>query len=158
MFCASWLPKMMGRLQVPLALAPIALALSLSACALEPQAEAAVGEEVAVAAVETISAADLSAMLQAGEAVLVDVRTPAEFAESRLSGALNAPLSTFEAAAMPMEDGRETILYCRSSRRSGEAAEMLAAHIGGTVRHLEGGILAWEEAGLETLAEPDPAG
>lgn len=136
----------------------LTLAVSLSGCSPEAEAEAATSEAAAVlAAVETISAADLAAMLEAGEAVLVDVRTPEEFAEARLAGALNAPLSTFDPASIPMEQARETILYCRSSRRSGEAAEMLAEHIGGTVRHLEGGIMAWEEAGLETLAEPRPA-
>lgn len=139
----------------------LALAIGLTGCTLEPQAEAATSEEAAVAAVaavETISAAELAAMLEAGEAILVDVRTPAEFAEARLSGALNAPLSTFDPASIPMEEGRETILYCRSSRRSGEAADILANHIGGTVRHLEGGIVAWQDAGMETMAEPEPAG
>ncbi|TIX51076.1 rhodanese-like domain-containing protein [Alteraurantiacibacter aquimixticola] len=137
----------------------LCLPLALAACSVEEEeiAPGAVAEEASVAAVETISAVDLAAMLKAGEAILVDVRTPEEFAEMRLAGALNAPLSTFDPASIPMEVGRTTILMCRSSRRSGEAATKLAEHIGGTVRHLEGGILAWEEAGLETLAEPRPA-
>lgn len=135
----------------------LALAFALAACSSQPVADAP-AEEVTegVAAVETISAADLATMLEAGKAVLVDVRTPAEFAEARLAGALNAPLSTFDPGAVPMEDDRETILYCRSSRRSGQAAEMLAEHIGGKVRHLEGGIEAWQQAGLETVSEPAP--
>lgn len=136
----------------------LALAFALAACTSQPAADAPVEETTkGVAAVETISAADLAAMLDAGEAVLVDVRTPTEFAEARLAGALNAPLSTFDPAAVPMEGDRETILYCRSSRRSGQAAEMLAEHIGGTVRHLEGGIEAWQAAGLDTVSEPEPA-
>ena len=141
-----------------LAAAAFACALSLSACSVEE--EELLGDEqaeVRVAAVETIPAADLAARVAAGEVLLVDVRTPAEFAESRIPGALNAPLSTFDPAAIPMEEGRETILYCRSSRRSGQAAEMLSEFTQGTVHHLEGGIMAWEEAGLETVAEPAPA-
>ena len=136
----------------------LAGAIALAGCTPQPS-EQAPAEEAAesVAGVETISAADLAAMLEAGEAVLVDVRTPEEFAELRLAGALNAPLSTFDPASMPIEDGRETILYCRSSRRSGQAAEMLSQHIGGTVRHLEGGIEAWQKAGLDTVSEPEPA-
>lgn len=129
--------------------APFALALAamLPGCSLVPAAEAAGGESAGNAAVRTISVADLATMIEAGEVVLVDVRTPGEFAEARLAGALNAPLSTFDPASIPREDHRETILYCRSSRRSEEAAVMLANDIGGTVRHLEGGIVAWQEAG-----------
>jgi len=135
----------------------LAGAIALAGCTSEPATEEVGSERAGMAAVETISAADLAAMIEAGEAVLVDVRTPTEFAEMRVAGALNAPLSTFDPAAMPMEDSRETILYCRSSRRSGQAAEMLSQHIGGTVRHLEGGIMAWQEAGLDTVSELEPA-
>ena len=67
--------------------------------------------------------------------VLIDVRTPKEFAEARLHGALNAPLQTFDPATIPMEAGRETILYCRSSGRSGRAAKILAEHIDGKADH-----------------------
>jgi rhodanese-related sulfurtransferase len=135
----------------------LAASLTLSGCA-ESTASAQMAPGATQGArVETITAAQLAAMMAAGEVVLVDVRTPAEFAEVRLAGALNAPLSTFDPASIPMEQGRETILMCRSSRRSGQAAEMLSQHTGGLVRHLEGGIIAWQEAGLETLAEPAPA-
>lgn len=91
--------------------------------------------------------------MASGEVVLIDVRTPAEFAESRLPGSLNAPLGTFEPASIPMEAERETILYCGSSRRSGIAATALSKYLGTTVRHLEGGIAAWNEAGLDTIAD-----
>ncbi len=138
--------------------APAALALALAACTQQAEREAPVEQAATeeAAAVELIPAADLAAMMAAGEALVIDVRTPAEFAESRLAGALNAPLSTFDPASIPMMEDRETILYCGSSRRSGIAAEMLAEHKGGKVRHLEGGITAWKEAGLETQAEPEP--
>lgn len=129
------------------------LTLIVGACSQGQTAEPVEQIEM-VPAVELLAAGDLSAKLAAGEAIVIDVRTPAEFAEARLPGALNAPLSTFDPASIPFVEGRETILYCRSSRRSGEAATMLAEHIGGTVRHLEGGILAWQEAGLSTLAQP----
>jgi len=135
----------------------IATSLALSGCAGSVDSVQASPAASQGARVETITAAQLAAMMAAGEVVLVDVRTPAEFAEVRLKGALNAPLSTFDPASIPMEEGRETILMCRSSRRSGQAAEMLSQYTGGLVRHLEGGIIAWEAAGLETLAEPTPA-
>lgn len=111
------------------------------------------------AEVTFISPAELSALMVEGKVVLVDVRTPAEFAEARLAGSLNAPLQTFDPASIPMEarlaqDGRETVLYCRSSARSAQAAAQLAAHVSGKIRHLEGGIIAWQEAGLPVVAQP----
>ena len=102
-------------------------------------------------AVKTLTATELAAMIERGEVVLIDVRTPEEFSSGRLPGALNAPINTFDAASIPVDETRETILYCRSSGRSQRAAEMLAEHIGGTVRHLEGGIIAWQEAGGEVI-------
>jgi rhodanese-related sulfurtransferase len=135
----------------------LAASLALSGCAGSTATAQMSSGATQGARVEMITATQLAAMMAAGEVVLVDVRTPAEFAEVRLAGALNAPLSTFDPASIPMEQGRETILMCRSSRRSAQAAEMLSQHTGGLVRHLEGGIIAWQEAGLETLAEPAPA-
>ncbi len=145
----------MRLLAAPLAL-PLALSLALSACTVEEGdiAGSEAEEQETDATVETIGAVELAAMIERGEVLLVDVRSPQEFAEMHLAGALNAPIATFVPEAIPREEGRETVLYCRSSRRSGRAAEQLAAHLGRRVRHLEGGILAWQEAGLDTIAEP----
>jgi len=76
------------------------------------------------------------------------VRTPEEFAEGHLEGAVNIPLDTFDSAALPDPEGAQRVLYCRSDRRSGIAADRLAEATGRDAVHLEGGILAWEDAGL----------
>lgn len=131
----------------------------LPACSEErglPTPEAMAGETFksargSASAVELLDVAELTAMIARGEVVLVDVRTPGEFGEGRLPGSLNAPVETFDAASIPIEADRETILYCRSARRSEQAAQMLAEHTGGTVRHLAGGIIAWDEAGGEVI-------
>jgi phage shock protein E len=100
------------------------------------------------AAIEEIAAEALAARMARGEVVLVDVRTPAEFAEGHIAGALSLPLDSFDPATLPRETGRETILYCRSDRRSGLAAQAVVEALGGPVRHLDGGIVAWQAAGL----------
>lgn len=132
--------------------------LALAGCSQVHSTEAPAAAEQR-AEVAFISPAELSALMADGKVVLIDVRTPEEFAEARLAGALNAPLQTFEPASIPMEalvgdTGRETILYCRSSARSARAAALLSAQIKGKVRHLEGGIIAWQEAGLPVIAQP----
>ena len=130
------------------------LAVALCACSPAPaEADPATdaGRQEAGAQVLTLDAETLAARAQAGEVVLVDVRTPEEFASGHLPGAVNMPIETFDPAAVPQEEGRETILYCRSGNRSGRGAEQLAAYLDAPVRHLEGGIVAWEGAGLETV-------
>lgn len=133
------------RLTLPLA----AACLALSSCAAGPGPGQSAAAQQGV--IETISAYELAGMMAAGKVVLIDVRSPAEFAEMRIPGGLLSPLDTFDPAAIPQEAERETILYCRSSRRSAVAAQQLADYTGGTVRHLEGGILAWQEAGLDLI-------
>ncbi len=101
------------------------------------------------AGVLTIEAGALATRIDAGEPIqLIDVRTQEEFAEGHLAGAINVPLDGFDPATLPDPEGAQRVLYCRSDRRSGIAAEQLAAANGGTVVHLEGGIVGWEAMDL----------
>jgi rhodanese-related sulfurtransferase len=131
----------------------VAASLGLAACA-AGQAPATSASPQQVGEVTTLDSAELAALIEAGKVILIDVRTPAEFAEARIPGSLLAPLDTFDPAAIPHEPGRETILYCRSSARSGRAARLLADYTGNAVRHLEGGLSAWQAAGLPVIPEP----
>lgn len=88
---------------------------------------------------------------------LIDVRTPEEYAESHLAGAVNidatAPDFLANVEAQVGKD-RPLAIYCRSGRRSAEAAESLRK-AGYCVADLKGGILAWEEAGLPVTNDTD---
>ena len=80
--------------------------------------------------------------------VLLDVRTPQEFAQGCIEGALNIDVkdSLFiknVQAAIPA--GAKVALYCRSGRRSMMAAEQMLEK-GYVPVNLDGGILAWQEA------------
>ena len=80
---------------------------------------------------------------------LVDVRTPAEFAQGHIADAL---LIDFKAAdfdalcAEKLDKARPVAVYCRSGKRSAAAAQRLAA-AGFTVYNLQGGILEWIGSG-----------
>ncbi|MCL4671477.1 MAG: rhodanese-like domain-containing protein [Sphingomonadaceae bacterium] len=127
-------------------LAGPALAVALLAGACSPAADAAddaATVPVAGANVTTLDSAELAQLVEAGAVRLIDVRTPEEFAEGSIPGAVNVPLDRFDPATIIDEPGKETVLFCRSDRRSGLAAEKLAAQRGAAVRHLDGGILAW---------------
>jgi rhodanese-related sulfurtransferase len=90
----------------------------------------------------------LAKAIAEGSVRLIDVRRDDEWAEGRIEGAEHIPLDQFDPASLDLSDVREVVLYCRSGRRSGIAAEQLAKHTGKPAKHLEGGILAWQEADL----------
>lgn len=86
-----------------------------------------------------------------GEALIVDVRTPGEYARSHVTGALNVPLSDLEGRLVELRaaaDGRPLVLYCRSGRRARVAADILRSSGLGPVWHLDGQLSGWAAAGL----------
>ena len=76
--------------------------------------------------------------------VILDVRTPEEFAEGHIPGAINVANEDIADAEIPsLPDKSQLILvYCRSGRRSKEAAKKLVA-LGYTNIVEFGGILDW---------------
>ena len=134
----------------------LAGSLALSACGVATATDDAdeTADAAQEASVATLSSAELSVLLEEGNIRLIDVRTDEEVAEGMIPGAEHIVLDEFDPASLDLSDGREVVLYCRSSRRSGIAAERLSAYTGETARHLEGGILAWEEAGMNIVTAP----
>ena len=121
----------------------------LAACSADARDAADADETASFAgAVLEIGPQALAARIEAGETIqLIDVRSAEEFAEGHLEGAINIPVDEFDPAALPDPEGASRVLYCRSDRRSGVAAERLAAS-GAEGVHMDGGILAWEAVGL----------
>lgn len=106
--------------------------------------------------VKDLSPAQVKAMLDGEQIVLIDVREPSEFAAERIHGALNFPLSTFDPDAVPVSDERPVVFQCGSGKRSATAVERCLAAGVQVDSHLKGGIGAWRAAGLPTIAF-DPA-
>ena len=76
--------------------------------------------------------------------VILDVRTPEEYAAGHIPGAINVPnesIGTEEIPTLPVKD-RLILVYCRSGRRSKEAAQKLVS-LGYTNIVEFGGILDW---------------
>lgn len=67
---------------------------------------------------------DLQAILQQG-AVILDVRTPAEFAQGHVKGAVNVPLDQLQRSTAKVPKGKPVITCCRSGARSGMAEGIL---------------------------------
>jgi rhodanese-related sulfurtransferase len=90
--------------------------------------------------------------LQRGEAVLIDVREPDEFAREHIAGANLLPLSRFDPAQVRAKAKPEQriVMQCRSGRRSADACRMAAplAASGVQIFSLVGGIEAWKKENL----------
>ncbi|SFI40910.1 rhodanese-like domain-containing protein [Halpernia frigidisoli] len=56
---------------------------------------------------------------------LVDVRTPAEFAQGSVKGAVNIPLEDLQARISEFKGKENIITFCRTGHRSGQAIEIL---------------------------------
>jgi len=80
----------------------------------------------------------------AGKVRLIDVRTPAEFGEVHIAGSTLMPLDRLD----PAEITGPAVLVCRSGKRAEQARQKLAAAGCEHLAVLEGGVTAWEQAGL----------
>ncbi len=92
---------------------------------------------------------ELKAALDAGQPVkLIDVRSPAEYAEVHIDGSHLVPLSRLNADAVKATDAHAEacVLVCRSGRRAEQARRKLAAAGGVKLHVLEGGVDAWTDA------------
>jgi rhodanese-related sulfurtransferase len=95
-----------------------------------------------------ISAETLKALVDSGDAIVVDVREAREFEAGHIPGAINLPLSTFSPAALPEPQGRKLILSCAAGARSARALAACEAAHAEVDGHLAGGLGAWASAGL----------
>ncbi|GIX04064.1 MAG: sulfurtransferase [Planctomycetaceae bacterium] len=102
---------------------------------------------------KTISPQQLSLLTQQGtQPPLIDVRTPAEYQEVHIPWARNIPLDRLDPETLRREYAGVETLYvvCRSGSRGRQACEKLLA-AGLNVVNVEGGTMAWEQAGLPVV-------
>jgi len=78
-------------------------------------------------------------------AILLDVRTPEEFAEGKIEGAININVldGSFAAELQGLDSAKDYYVYCRSGGRSGQACSIMASKGFKTLSNLQGGVLGW---------------
>lgn len=101
--------------------------------------------------VTSLNAGEFSNLLkQQPDLVLLDVRTPSEYAEGHLPKSVNVDVFSsdfMQRATQLLGDKRSVALYCRSGRRSKQAAAQLSRK-GIQVYELSTGWLGWVKAAL----------
>jgi phage shock protein E len=82
--------------------------------------------------------------------VIIDVRTPAEFAQGHVPGAINIPVDQVanRVGELASAKNKDVVLYCRSGKRAGQAAEVLKSNGFNKLLHMEGDMPTWEAAKL----------
>lgn len=105
-----------------------------------------------VAKVINLSALELNENFDADKHLLLDVRTPEETSVSFIEGAsfINFYDEDFQAKLNAMDKSKEVFVYCKGGGRSAKAAEMLIEKGFKKVYNLQGGIMSWENANLDT--------
>ncbi len=112
------------------------------------------GGDTATARVETVPAATAAEILTGnGDAILLDIRTPGEFGTGHLEDAINIDFyaDDFEQRIGALDRDLSYVVYCRSGNRSGAAMELFRELSFVDVVDVEGGIVAWSEAGLPVV-------
>lgn len=100
-----------------------------------------------------LAPAKARAWLEEASPVLLDIRTPDEYAQERLKGAalLDFYAPDFVEKLGLLDKSAKYLIYCRSGNRSGKALETMG-QLGFTeAHHIEGGITAWTAAGYPTV-------
>ncbi|MEN9205344.1 MAG: rhodanese-like domain-containing protein [Thermostichales cyanobacterium SZTDM-1c_bins_54] len=99
--------------------------------------------------IQEIDPLTLKQWLDQGRVTLIDVREPAEFAEERIPGAINMPLSKFDPQQVPRSTAeRPVVLQCKMGSRSIRASCQLLDQGWNEVINLQGGIENWKRQRL----------
>lgn len=102
----------------------------------------------------SIAPSELADRRAAGKApVVIDVRTAQEYSAGHVPGAVNIPYDEVAARISEVEAPYGVVLYCMVGPRArkGESALLGAGYE--SVLHLEGGLAAWQAAGLPVERE-----
>jgi rhodanese-related sulfurtransferase len=97
-----------------------------------------------------VTPAQATHLINREDAIIIDVREPAQFAAGHVLGAKNVPLARLDAPTPDLlkRKARPVIVYGDVGDRAAKAAAALKKHGFARVTNLSGGIKAWQEAGL----------
>jgi phage shock protein E len=119
----------------------------------ETAAEATVADGAAqISGISTISVEAAAAITDnpPDDLVVLDVRTPEEFAEGHLEGAVLVDFyaADFAEQLAALDTDVPYLVYCRSGNRSGQALGVMEQLGFASAVDVDGGIVAWTDAGL----------
>ncbi len=116
-----------------------------------------VGDGTATQIIEDITPQEAFTLIQDNQGnpdfVIIDVRTPAEFAGEHIENAVNMDFysDTFRDELDKLDKDKIYLIYCRSGGRSGSTLDIMAELNFNEVYNILGGINQWKTEGLPTV-------
>ena len=97
-----------------------------------------------------LNVSEFSQKINEPDVIILDVRTPEEFASGHIEGALNIDFNSgdFANEITRLNPSENYAIYCRSGSRSGQAASIMHKAGFHDVSNLNGGVIDWTNAGL----------
>lgn len=95
-----------------------------------------------------ISPVEYQAQFASDDHFLLDVRTPQEFADGHIEGAVNIPVQVLDQYISQIPDDMPVVLYCRSGNRSAQAVNILESAGFTDLYDIDGGVIAWTRSNL----------
>ena len=131
--------------QIAATVLAVAAITGISACSSDTPASS----PVSAAAGQHMAANDFSTAMKQPGTIVLDVRTPAEYASGHLAQAKNIDIeaSSFTNQIAALDKNATYAVYCHSGNRSGTALEQMTAAGFTHVYDLAGGIGAWQNMG-----------
>ena len=100
----------------------------------------------------SVDAEKFSEIIKMEDILLVDVRTPDEYAEGHIEGAVNIDVKADDFAERTKDITGNVAVYCRGGKRSRTAGSKLIVQ-GCLVYNLDGGIKEWMEKGFPVVTQ-----
>jgi rhodanese-related sulfurtransferase len=95
-----------------------------------------------------ITSTQAKVMLDKGGIYLLDVRTPQEYQQGHLQGAVLIPLDQIEKRFVEIPKNRKILIYCAVGSRSNAAAGFLAGKGYKDIYNMKDGIVGWHRKGF----------
>ena len=97
-----------------------------------------------------LSVSEFSNKVTEAGVITLDVRTPGEFNEGHIEGALLVDFQSgnFENEIASLDKSKTYAVYCRSGSRSGQAVKIMSDAGFTNIYNLDGGVIDWASAGL----------
>jgi rhodanese-related sulfurtransferase len=113
-------------------------------------ADCADGSEPAPGAVKHVDPKEAEKLIADKKVIILDIRTPNEFKTAHIAGATNIDFlaQDFEKRISLLDTNKAYLVHCASGGRSTRSLPVLKKHQFEFLYHLDGGIKAWEKAGL----------
>lgn len=118
-----------------------------AAPAVAPAAQAAAANG-ALNLPQNIDAKTLDSIRGRSDVFIVDVREDWEYASGHVPGATLIPLGQLASRLSEIPKDKTVVAVCRSGNRSGQATQLLRQQ-GFNAHNMQGGMISWEQAGLD---------